>query len=118
MASIKAYRNLVMWQKSHELVLEIYKITTKGLESVCSVPIYGRLATLEIYRPEVCYCYILITKFRVKTKILFIFPSKNSSFALLHTIYKRMKLSPNQKVYCGNIITHLYRGTSRENRNS
>lgn len=27
MASIKAYRNLVMWQKSHELVLEIYKIT-------------------------------------------------------------------------------------------
>jgi four helix bundle protein len=27
MASIKAYRNLVMWQKAHILVLEVYKIT-------------------------------------------------------------------------------------------
>jgi four helix bundle protein len=27
MASIKGYRNLVMWQKAHQLVLEVYKIT-------------------------------------------------------------------------------------------
>ncbi len=27
MASIKAYRNLVMWQKAHQLVLEVYTIT-------------------------------------------------------------------------------------------
>ena len=35
--------------------IEIYLLTADGLQPVADVPIYGRIATLELFRPPVSY---------------------------------------------------------------
>lgn len=41
--------------------LEIYVVTAEGLRPVKEVGMYGKIAVMELFRPKVCDCWVLVT---------------------------------------------------------
>ena len=44
-------------------LLEVYTVSPEGLVSVANVPLYGRVAVAEAFRPEGCTCDVLLLSF-------------------------------------------------------